>query len=77
MSCQAGPGIEPGPSALKASALPIELTWQTSYFLFLYALGCGFHVSRRNLTLVPFPWAVKLFVIYFNIAYLLIHKETN
>ena len=23
MSCQAGPGIEPGPSAL-----PIELTWQ-------------------------------------------------
>ena len=27
MSCQAGPGIEPGPSALKASALPIELTW--------------------------------------------------
>ena len=26
MSCQAGPGIEPGPSALKASALPIELT---------------------------------------------------
>ena len=33
MSCQAGPGIEPGPSALKASALPIELTWQTKgYF---------------------------------------------
>ena len=30
MSCQAGPGIEPGPSALKASALPIELTWQTT-----------------------------------------------
>ena len=29
MSCQAGPGIEPGPSALKASAFPIELTWQT------------------------------------------------
>ena len=29
MSCQAGPGIEPGPSALKASALPIELTWQS------------------------------------------------
>ena len=29
MSCQAGPGIEPGPSALKASALPIDLTWQT------------------------------------------------
>ena len=28
MSCQAGPGIEPGPSALKVSALPIELTWQ-------------------------------------------------
>ena len=28
MSCQAGPGIEPGPSALKASALPIELTCQ-------------------------------------------------
>ena len=26
MSSQAGPGIEPGPSALKASALPIELT---------------------------------------------------
>ena len=32
MSCQAGPGIEPGPSALKASALPIELTWQTNTF---------------------------------------------
>ena len=31
MSCQAGPGIEPGPSALKASALPIELTWQTKF----------------------------------------------
>ena len=29
MSCQAGQGIEPGPSALKASAVPIELTWQT------------------------------------------------
>ena len=29
MSCQAGPGIEPRPSALKPSALPIELTWQT------------------------------------------------
>ena len=26
MSCQAGPGYEPGPSALKAGALPIELT---------------------------------------------------
>ena len=25
MSCQAGPGIEPGPSAMKASVLPIEL----------------------------------------------------
>ena len=32
MSCQAGPGIEPGPSALKASALPIELMWQTRNF---------------------------------------------
>ena len=30
MSCQAGPGIGPGPSALKASALPIEPTWQKS-----------------------------------------------
>ena len=29
MSCQAGLGYEPGPSDLKASALPIELTWQT------------------------------------------------
>ena len=29
MSCQAGPGIEPVLSALKASALPIKLTWQT------------------------------------------------
>ena len=29
MFCQTGLGIEPGPSALKASALPIELTWQT------------------------------------------------
>ena len=26
MSCQARPGLEPGPSALKASALHIELT---------------------------------------------------
>ena len=33
MSCQAGPGIEPGPSALKASALPIKLTWQTKQVL--------------------------------------------
>ena len=31
MSCQAGPGIEPGPSALKASALPIELTYCIIY----------------------------------------------
>ena len=38
MSCQAGPGIEPGPSALKASALPIELTWQTNYNQF--GVGC-------------------------------------
>ena len=29
MSCQAAWGIEPGPSALKASALPIELTVPT------------------------------------------------
>ena len=36
MSCQAGPGIEPGPSALKASALPIELTWQTMKLLFYH-----------------------------------------
>ena len=33
MSCHAGPGIEPGPSALKASALPIELTWQINLLL--------------------------------------------
>ena len=33
MSCQAGPGIEPGPSALKASTLPIVLTWQTMYHI--------------------------------------------
>ena len=33
VSCQAGPGIEPGPSALKARALPIELKWQTEAFL--------------------------------------------
>ena len=33
MSCQVGPGIEPGPSALKASALPIELTWQTIHLI--------------------------------------------
>ena len=36
MSCQAGPGIEPGPSALKASALPIELTWQTILYIDSY-----------------------------------------
>ena len=36
MSCQAGPGIEPGPSALKASALPIELTWQTCVLICYY-----------------------------------------
>ena len=29
ISCQAGPRLNPGPSALKASVLPIELTWQT------------------------------------------------
>ena len=33
MPCQAGPRIESGPSALKASAFPIELTWQTTYVL--------------------------------------------
>ena len=38
MSCQAGQGIEPGPSALKASALPIELTWQTKDSV-LFSLG--------------------------------------
>ena len=31
MSCQAGPGIEPEPSALKARVLPIELTWHNYY----------------------------------------------
>ena len=36
MSCQAGPGIEHGPSALKASALPIELTWQTSSIMSIH-----------------------------------------
>ena len=36
MSCQAGPGIEPGPSALKASALPIEITWQNDYYIMQY-----------------------------------------
>ena len=40
MSCQAGPGIEPGPSALKASALPIELTWQTMNILHVRIFMC-------------------------------------
>ena len=40
MSCQAGPGIEPGPSDLKASALPIELTWQTSFFCSFFVDVC-------------------------------------
>ena len=35
MSCQAGQGIEPGPSALKASALPIELRWQTNFMEYI------------------------------------------
>ena len=35
MSCQAGPGIEPGPSALEASALPIEITWQLAINLMI------------------------------------------
>ena len=36
MSCQAGLGIEPGQSALKASALPNELTWQTIFIINTY-----------------------------------------
>ena len=61
MSCQAGPGIEPGPSALKASALPIELTWQTKYSfrekrLFILASCMAnlskFHVVFSSNTLV-------------------------
>ena len=49
MSCQAGPGIEPGPSALKASALPIELTWQNT--------GCtsDVQVSAKHNTQIPGP----------------------
>ena len=39
MSCQAGPGIEPGPSALKASALPIELTWQIKIGNQMFTIG--------------------------------------
>ena len=39
MSCQAGPGIEPEPSALKASALPIELTWQTLFSVCIVRCG--------------------------------------
>ena len=35
MSCQAGLVIEPGPSALKASALSIELTWQTYIYIYI------------------------------------------
>ena len=34
MACQAGPVIEPVPSALKASAFFIELMWQTIVCLF-------------------------------------------
>ena len=49
MSCQAGPGIEPGSSALKASALPIELTWQV-YSPFSDRVGLPLH----NI-LSPFP----------------------
>ena len=30
VSCQAGLDSNPGPSALKASDLPIEITWQIS-----------------------------------------------
>ena len=41
-SCQAGPGIEPGPSALKASALPIELTWQTKRHEGIIKFGVNF-----------------------------------
>ena len=45
MSCQAGPGIEPGPSALNASALPIELTWQTNLD---HRIGTIHHVKWLN-----------------------------
>ena len=33
MSCKAGLRSNPGPSALKASAVLIELTWQTCYVM--------------------------------------------
>ena len=39
MSCQAGPGIEPGTSVLKASALSIDLTWQTDLRIMLCIQG--------------------------------------
>ena len=49
MSCQAGPGIEPGPSALKASALPIELTWQTNSIVFSYLFYYQYNTFSRHL----------------------------
>ena len=61
MSSQAGPGIEPGPSALKASALPIELTWQTlcvdGRYGHLYVVSTSPAFMRRSASLPSeFVW---------------------
>ena len=58
MSCQAGPGIEPGPSALKASALPIELTWQM-YNINLYF----FTIVLERVTFICFGHTIFLIVV--------------
>ena len=69
MSCQAGPGIEPGPSALKASALPIELTciFSNNFFygtellfsyISMFSIMLTHGVAPQGLllsTLVPIP----------------------
>ena len=60
MSCQAGPGIEPGPSAPKASALPIELTWQTNLLVMDDTLY--FFVNNKHIYTVDPYWCMVGFL---------------
>ena len=56
MSCQAGPGIEPGPSALKASDLPIELNSMLSLIKIHDTLPSSNHLPSSaciDIPLVP------------------------
>ena len=63
MSCQAGPGIEPGPSALKASAHPIELAWQTNGKNMIWIWICFIRILlMRAYLLQTMPYRVVIYL---------------